>query len=787
MDNSRQYPGETLQKLFLRANQAGGIARFTNRVDVSRRPGRRALFMNKLSFTLVAALLLVIPRLQGQNRIQFNGQDLFLSGANLAWQNFANDIGPNTGTPDTNHFAGVFDQIHTNGGNSLRLWLHTTGQYTPAWSGSTVTGPGSGTTNDLQKILDLAWQRKVGVILCLWSFDMLRTNNGATLNNRARDILTNATYRGTYITNSLIPMVQALKGNPAIIAWEIFNEPEGMSEEFGWDFNQHVPMSAIQAFINQCAGAIHRVDTNAKVSNGSWSFYATTDVGSGNFNYYTDARLIAAGGDPDGYLDFYMVHYYDWAGTERSPFQHPASYWGLTKPLVVAEFFPDPDTPNPCVNCGSQSYETLYQNGYAGALAWSWTDVSPSRILAQIGATSAAHPADVLIVDSNTPIVFITSPTNGATFADGATVSIDADASDPNGTVSKVEFFAGTTKLGEDLTYPYHYDWVSPTAGSYALFARVTDNDGVSNSSPVINITVGNPPGPTRYEAEAAAYNGNIAVGSDGTASGGQYLNVTSSGDITFSIVNVPSAGTYTMTIGFRLAYASPKTQNLIVNGGASTPVIFSGSTSGWLTTNVIVSLNAGNNQIQIQRSWGWMYFDYIEFPTLMANTAPVLAAISNRTINAGVTLNVTNTATDSGVPPQTLTFSLLNGPAYATLNAANGVFTWRPRVSQANTTNPVTVRVADNGTPVLSATNSFTVTVNPLAQPVISSIAATGGQVSLAVNGPAGPDYTLLSSTNLTGWQALFTTNSPALPLTLVDTNLNAAPRRFYRIQLGP
>jgi hypothetical protein len=768
--------------LLLQANPLGSIARLSPGSGFFRKPGRHALLMNKLILALVAALLLVVPRLQAQNRIHFNGQDLFLSGANLAWQSFANDIGPDPSTPDTNHFDDVFSQIRASGGNSLRLWLHTTGRYTPAWSGSTVTGPGSGTITDLQTILDIAWRHKVGVILCLWSFDMLNTNNGATINNRARDILTNATYRGTYITNSLIPMVQALKGNPAIIAWEIFNEPEGMSDEFGWSYNQHVPMSAIQTFINQCAGAIHRADPTAKVSNGSWSFYATTDVGSGNFNYYTDARLIAAGGDTNGFLDFYMVHYYDWAGTERSPFQHPASYWGLTKPLVVAEFYPPPD----CVNCGSDSYENLYQNGYAGALTWSWTDSDPADMLAQMAAEYAAHPQDVLIVDANTPTVVITAPTNGATFAPGANISIAASASDPDGTVSKVEFFAGTNKLGEDLTYPYQYDWVSPATGTYQLSARVTDNTGVSNSSPVVNITVGTPLVPTRYEAESAAYSGNIAVGNDAAASGGQYLNVTSSGDITFSIVGVPSAGSYTMTIGFRLPYAS-KTQNIIVNGGASTPVIFSGAINSWLTTNVTVSLNAGNNQIKIQYSWGWMYFDYIELDLPVPNTAPVLAAVTNKTIDAGVTLNVTNTATDSGAPPQTLTFSLLNGPTYAALNATNGVFTWRPRVSQADTTNMVTVLVADDGTPSLSATNSFTVTVNALARPVLGSIAASGGQVSLVVNGPAGPDYTLLTSTNLTGWQVLFTTNSPATPLMLVDTNLNAAPVRFYRIQLGP
>jgi hypothetical protein len=171
-------------------------------------------------------------------------------------------------------------------------------------------------------------------------------------------------------------------------------------------------------------------------------------------------------------------------------------------------------------------------------------------------------------------------------------------------------------------------------------------------------------------------------------------------------------------------------------------------------------------------------------------NTPPTLAPVANQTINAGVTLMITNAATDTDQPPQTLTFSLLNAPNNATLtplNNTNAVFTWRPLVSQANTTNTITLKVADNGTPNLSATNSFTVKVNPLAQPAVSSISVSGGQVSLVATGAVGPDYTLWASTNLTSWQVLFTSNSPVTPVTLVDTNFNAYPVRFYRIQLGP
>ena len=167
-------------------------------------------------------------------------------------------------------------------------------------------------------------------------------------------------------------------------------------------------------------------------------------------------------------------------------------------------------------------------------------------------------------------------------------------------------------------------------------------------------------------------------------------------------------------------------------------------------------------------------------------NTPPKLTPIVNRTNNVGVPLVVTNAATDSDQPPQTLTFNLLNGPTHATLNASNGVFMWRPLVSQARTANVVTVSVTDDGSPNLSATNSFTVTVNPLNRPVFRSISVGEGRVNLVADGDAGPDYTLLTSTNLFDWSFLRTTNSPAVPVTFVITN-TAEPVRFYRLQLGP
>src|SRR5262245_3356091 len=114
------------------------------------------------------------------NRIRYNNQDLFLSGANLAWLSFAGDLGP--GPTDFDSFADILLQMHDHGGNALRWWLHTNGTVTPEFDNAgVVIGPGVNAIEDLKKVLDLAWEREVGLKLCLWSFDMLRSSNNSAV------------------------------------------------------------------------------------------------------------------------------------------------------------------------------------------------------------------------------------------------------------------------------------------------------------------------------------------------------------------------------------------------------------------------------------------------------------------------------------------------------------------------------------------------------------------------------------------------------------------------------
>jgi hypothetical protein len=170
----------------------------------------------------------------------------------------------------------------------------------------------------------------------------------------------------------------------------------------------------------------------------------------------------------------------------------------------------------------------------------------------------------------------------------------------------------------------------------------------------------------------------------------------------------------------------------------------------------------------------------------LISNTPPVLAAISNYVINAGVNLSITNSATDADVPAQTLTFSLPIAPTNATLGASSGILNWRPLVTQANSTNPFAVVVTDNGTPSLSATQNFSVTVNPLVLPTVTVPTLTSGQIGFSVNGQVGPDYAVQGSTNLLDWDTLLITNPTTMPFSW-STNAGANPVQFYRIKVGP
>ncbi len=121
---------------------------------------------------------------------------------------------------------------------------------------------------------------------------------------------------------------------------------------------------------------------------------------------------------------------------------------------------------------------------------YAWFDefrVSKTRINEYSKYNGGPNPSPT----NNAPTVGITAPDNGTRFETNDTFIIRADASDSDGRIAKVEFYNGTTKLGEDSSAPYSLKVDDLKSGTYVLTAKATDNDGRSTTSSSRSITVG--------------------------------------------------------------------------------------------------------------------------------------------------------------------------------------------------------------------------------------------------------------------------------------------------------
>ena len=92
------------------------------------------------------------------------------------------------------------------------------------------------------------------------------------------------------------------------------------------------------------------------------------------------------------------------------------------------------------------------------------------------------------------PTVSLSSPADGASYRLGDPIRLAATASDADGSVSRVEFYWGLTRLGQDTTAPYEYTWSAAPVGNHTLTAVAFDNTGASTTSAAVVVTVSQGP-----------------------------------------------------------------------------------------------------------------------------------------------------------------------------------------------------------------------------------------------------------------------------------------------------
>lgn len=205
----------------------------------------------------------------------------------------------------------------------------------------------------------------------------------------------------------------------------------------------------------------------------------------------------------DGYSNYASLGYYSLSGTvppnttsgvatfyKNCSFSTSGYAIGLgtgnyTTAQLVAAGIANNDISSLRVQSG---YEVvLYKNdNFGGAYIGITSDVSCLTDFTFNDSTSSLR---VRTVSNQLPTVSFTSPAAGSVFTAPAAITLSATASDADGSISKVEFFNGTTKLGEDLTAPYSFTWSGVAAGSYTLVARATDDRG-GQSSVQVSVSV---------------------------------------------------------------------------------------------------------------------------------------------------------------------------------------------------------------------------------------------------------------------------------------------------------
>ena len=202
--------------------------------------------------------------------------------------------------------------------------------------------------------------------------------------------------------------------------------------------------------------------------------------------------------------------------------------------------------------------------------SYTWTPAALGTYLVQARATdnlgniTDSAPVQVIVAGSQTPVVAVTGPPDGSAFGVGTPLTLAADAADPDGTVTQVQFLVnGVPQGAADTAAPYTTAWTPPAAGTYLITAQATDNTGNLALSAGVTVTIGADAPPTvALTSPAAGLSFGLgnqiiiaanAADADGSITGVRFL---ANGRVIGSAAAAPylfswnpsAAGTYTLT-----------------------------------------------------------------------------------------------------------------------------------------------------------------------------------------------------------------------------------------------
>jgi hypothetical protein len=107
-----------------------------------------------------------------------------------------------------------------------------------------------------------------------------------------------------------------------------------------------------------------------------------------------------------------------------------------------------------------------------------------------VGTTAGVGVFGLLSQTQPAPTIALTSPPDGASYTVPANINLAASVTANGHSITKVQFYNGTSLLAEDLAAPYTFTWRNVATGSYSLTARLVYDSGSTLDSAAANVTV---------------------------------------------------------------------------------------------------------------------------------------------------------------------------------------------------------------------------------------------------------------------------------------------------------
>jgi uncharacterized protein YjdB len=357
-------------------------------------------------------IFLIVATMLGQsqtvsisgNKFTVGGNQIWFNGINTPWQNWADFGGGFTPQWWRTEFQKYVDSKI----NLARVWIHCNGMNSPTTNeNGSVTGASASFWTHMDSLVAISKAKKLYILPCLWSFDMVKNTNTSTY-QRYRNLINSQANIQTYIDNFLIPLVKRYNSEPYVLGWEICNEPEWMFQN---SENGPIPKANVQRLHAMCAAAIHKNCTKPVTTGSSsvkWNSPLYEGTGDNAGNVWGNSALQAVYNDPQAFMDFWQVHWYPWMTQwYYSPFQRTTQYYLIDdKPVLVGETQGMDQCDSYICQTLVQMYENAYLNNFDGVCGWKTPQNDGYGTLENISVATKAfhsnHPQ--LVYPSTTPV-----------------------------------------------------------------------------------------------------------------------------------------------------------------------------------------------------------------------------------------------------------------------------------------------------------------------------------------------------------------------------------------------